>query len=210
MEKETTRLEAFSDGVFAIAITLLIIEVHVPEASGASELAHKLAALWPSYLAFALSFVTILIMWMNHHGMLLWLRRADGALYVANGFLLLAITALPFSTALLGGYLGDEGGRVAAVVYSLHLVLINVGYAWVWLVMSGPRRPGLAPDLPDAEVRLTNKYLAGSFLVYCLAAVLALVSVAASVGLTLALAAFWTWNVYRRLRVPAAAAGVAG
>ncbi len=207
-EKETARLEAFSDGVFAIAITLLIIEVHVPEAEGAAELAHKLRALWPSYLAFGLSFVTILIMWMNHHGMLLWLRRADGAFTVANGVLLLTITALPFSTALLGDYLGREGDRIAAAVYALHLVAINLGYAWLWLLMAG-RRAALAPDLPDAEVSLTNKYLAGSFLAYCTAAGLALVSVAASVGLTLALAAFWTWNVYRRLRVPAETPGVA-
>lgn len=202
MEKETARLEAFSDGVFAIAITLLIIEVHVPEVEGgAEELARALLDLWPSFFAFGLSFVTILIMWMNHHAMFAWCRRATGAVLVSNGFLLLVITALPFSTALLGDYLGHEGEDVAAAVYSAHLVLISLGYAWAWNAMAG-RRALLAPDLPKEEVDLTNRYIAGSFLLYSTAFGLAWWSAGAAMGLTLLLAAFWTWNVYRRYKVP--------
>lgn len=200
-EKETTRLEAFSDGVFAIAITLLIIEVHVPEVEGGGgDLLRALRDLWPSFFAFALSFVTILIMWMNHHAMFAWCQRATGAVFVSNGFLLLAITALPFSTALLGDYLGHPGERAAAAVYCAHLVLISLGYAWAWNAMAG-RRALLAPTLPKEEVDLTNRYIAASFLLYLAAFGLAWWSAMASMTLTLLLAAFWTWNVYRRYRV---------
>jgi uncharacterized membrane protein len=201
--KETVRLEAFSDGVFAIAITLLIIEIHVPEVEGGSrELARALLDLWPSYFAFALSFVTILIMWLNHHAMFLWLRRPDGPVMVGNGVLLLTITALPFSTALLGDYLGHDGQEVAAAVYAAHLVAINLGYTWLWRSMT-KRRAMVCPDLDDAEISLTNRYLAFSLVAYLAAFALASWSAAASMALTLMLAAFWTWNAHRRLRVGA-------
>jgi uncharacterized membrane protein len=199
-EKETTRLEAFSDGVFAIAITLLIIEVHVPEAEGGRELAHALAGLWPSFFAFALSFATILIMWMNHHAMFAWVERANGPVFVSNGFLLLTITALPFSTALLGDYLGHAGERTAAAIYAAHLVLISLGFAWAWNAMAS-RRALLAPRLPKDEVDRTNRYIFASFLLYAAACGLAWWSAVASMTLTLLLAAFWTWNVYRRYKV---------
>ena len=203
-EKETLRLEAFSDGVFAIAITLLIIEVHVPEVEGGGrELAQALADLWPSFFAFALSFVSILIMWMNHHAMFAWVERANGPVFVSNGFLLLTITALPFSTALLGDYLGHAGERTAAAIYAAHLVLISVGFGWAWNAMAS-RRALLAPRLPKEEVDLTNRYILGSFLLYMAAFGLAWWSAVASMVLTLLLAAFWTWNVYRRYRSVAA------
>jgi uncharacterized membrane protein len=201
--KETVRLEAFSDGVFAIAITLLIIEIHVPEVEGGSRaLAQALLDMWPSYFAFALSFVTILIMWMNHHAMFLWLRHPDGAIFVGNGVLLLTITALPFTTALLGDYLGHDGGRAAAAVYAAHLVAINLGYTWLWRAMTS-RRAKVCPDLDDAEISLTNRYLAFSLVAYLAAFALAFWSAAASVSLTFLLAAFWTWNAHRRLKVSA-------
>ena len=141
-------------------------------------------------------------MWMNHHAMFLWLRRPDGAIFVGNGLLLLTVTALPFSTALLGDYLGHEGGRAAAAVYAAHLVAINLGYTGLWRSMAG-RRATVCPDLSDAEVGLTNRYLAFSLLAYSAAFGLAFWSAAASVSLTFLLAAFWTWNAYRRLKVEA-------
>src|SRR5690349_6439507 len=108
-ERETTRVEAFSDGVFAIAMTLLILEITVPSArEGASmdnrALLHSLLALWPSYLAFLLSFGTVLVMWINHHGLFKHAHRADNRLLFANGFLLLVVTFIPFPTAVLAQY----------------------------------------------------------------------------------------------------------
>lgn len=198
--KETSRLDAFSDGVFAIAVTLLIIEIHVPDVDGgASELAHALLELWPSYFAFFLSFVTILIVWMNHHAMLLWVKRPDGPVFVANGAILLTVTALPFSTALLGDYLGRDGGNLAAGVYAAHMVAVNLSFVWFWAHLSR-RRGTIAPELPQTEVAITNKALAGSFVVYATAVAVAWWSAFASAALTFLLAAFWTWNAYRRLR----------
>jgi uncharacterized membrane protein len=200
-EKETTRLEAFSDGVFAIAITLLIIEIHVPEVEdGGWVLGRALLGLWPKFFAFTLSFVTILIMWMNHHAMLAWVEKANGPLFVANGFLLLTITALPFTTALLGDYLGHAGEKTAAGVYAAHLVLISLAFLWAWNAMAS-RRAALAPRLPKEEVDLTNRYIVASFVLYSAAVALAWWSATASVLVTLGLAAFWTWNVHRRYKV---------
>ena len=108
-EKETGRLEAFSDGVFAIAITLLALELKVPhfeagQITGAaviSGLAHQ----WPSYLAFITSFFTVLIMWVHHHAIFRLVKRVDVTLLFANGFLLMLVTVVPFPTALVADIL---------------------------------------------------------------------------------------------------------
>jgi len=110
-----TRVEAFSDGVFAIAITLLILEIRVPHVDHG--LWNGLLALWPSYVAFLLSFVVILIMWVNHHELL---RMVDGISYpflFANGLLLLTITFVPFPTAVLAAHLGTPEARTAVTFY---------------------------------------------------------------------------------------------
>ena len=103
-EKETTRVEAFSDGVFAIAITLLILEIKVPRLESSmtnSQLMNSLMNLWPSYFAFLLSFTAVLIMWINHHGFFKYLRTINLGFLYANGFLLLMVTFIPFPTAVL-------------------------------------------------------------------------------------------------------------
>jgi TMEM175 potassium channel family protein len=100
MQTETNRIEAFSDGMFAIAITLLILEIKVP-ASGAGGLAKALGQQWPSYLAFLLSFFYIGVMWMNHHRMFTHIRRSNDTLLVLNLLLLLGVTTVPFPTAVL-------------------------------------------------------------------------------------------------------------
>ena len=108
-EKETGRVEAFSDGVFAIAITLLILEIKVPKLpheSPPAALAEALLALWPSFLAFLLSFFAILIMWINHHRLFELIRKTDSIFMMLNGFLLMLVTVVPFPTAVLAEYFG--------------------------------------------------------------------------------------------------------
>src|SRR2546425_6587295 len=115
MTENPSRVEAFSDGVFAIAITLLILEIRVPHVDHG--LWNGLLALWPSYVAFLLSFVVILIMWVNHHELL---RMVDGISYpflFANGLLLLTITFVPFPTAVLAAHLGTPEARTAVTFY---------------------------------------------------------------------------------------------
>src|SRR5262245_60992266 len=115
----TARLEAFSDGVFAIAITLLILEIRVPESAGPGNggLTHELVALWPSLLAYFLSFWVILIMWVNHHELMRMVGGVDYALLFANGFVLLTVTFVPFPTAVLARHLGTEAANAASAFY---------------------------------------------------------------------------------------------
>src|SRR5438876_4788386 len=97
---DTARLETFSDGVFAIAITLLILDVRVP--SGPDSLTHRLLHTWPEYLAYAISFLVIGIMWANHHAIFRLIERTSHSLVVANLFLLLLVAFIPFPTAVVG------------------------------------------------------------------------------------------------------------
>ncbi len=122
MEKETGRLEAFSDGVFAIAMTLLVLELKVPHAAAGGELsaaslARNLLREWPGYLALVTSFFTVLIMWVHHHILFKLVGRPDAKLLFANGFLLLMVSMVPFPTAVVAEYLATPAalGRVRAL-----------------------------------------------------------------------------------------------
>src|SRR5436305_1774986 len=127
---DTTRLEAFSDGVFAIAITLLVLEIHVLEPGSGESLGNELLAQWPSYAAFVVSFLTIGIIWINHHAMVRRLRRADHSILVWNLLLLMTVSALPFTTALMAAYLKESHGEaLAAAVYSGSFLLMGIVFA---------------------------------------------------------------------------------
>jgi hypothetical protein len=117
-DRQTTRIEAFSDGVIAIAITLLVLEVRVPHVEEGESLWDALRGLWPSYVGFGLSFVIIGIIWANHHEMFDFITRANRTLVLLNLLFLLCVGFLPFPTALLAEYLGREGERAAVNVYS--------------------------------------------------------------------------------------------
>ena len=101
---EKSRIEAFSDGVFAIAITLLILELKIPEARTVPDLWKGIIHLWPSYFAFLFSFGAILVMWVNHHAMFNMIDKVSRSFMYANGFLLLTIVFFPYPTALLAAY----------------------------------------------------------------------------------------------------------
>src|SRR4029078_6605691 len=106
--RETARIEAFSDGVFAIAITLLLLEIKVPQhAETPAVLWKELWRLWPSYFAFIFSFGTILIAWVNHHTVFNEIDKNSNVFIYANGFFLLVISFIPFPTALLAEYIAS-------------------------------------------------------------------------------------------------------
>ncbi len=122
-----TRLEAFSDGVIAVAITLLVIDLHVPNPAGSGTLAHRLGAEWPSYVAYAVSFLTIGIIWINHHAMLRRITGVDHSILVLNVLLLMCIVVLPFTTSLLAQYLdASHGQHLAAFVYGSSFLLMSL------------------------------------------------------------------------------------
>jgi len=132
----TNRVEAFSDGVMAIAITLLVLELKVP-ASADAEGGHLLDALfarWPSYVAYLAAFLTIGIVWLNHHTMLAKIARFDGRLHWLNLALLLGVATLPFPTALLADYVAEPGpnANVAAAAYGLTATFMALPWGFFW------------------------------------------------------------------------------
>jgi uncharacterized membrane protein len=148
----TGRLEAFSDGVIAIAITLLVLDIAVPPA-GTGRLGHQLLEQWPSYAAYVVSFLTIGVIWINHHAAIARLVRADHALLVLNLLLLMTIAALPFTTALMAEYLRvDDGQHLAAAVYAGSLLVMSLAfYALQRHILV--RAPHLLDERLDAATR---------------------------------------------------------
>lgn len=132
VQNETARVEAFSDGVYAIAITLLILEIRVPETAEHDGLRTALVHLWPSFLAFLASFMTIGVMWLNHHRLFTLINKCDDGLIAFNLLLLLGITWIPFPTALLAEHLRGPDARVAGVVYAGSFLFIAIVFNVMW------------------------------------------------------------------------------
>jgi len=145
---ETQRLETFSDGVFAIAITLLVLGIDVPPFNSA--LGAELLRLWPSYVAYLVSFLLIGAIWINHHAMFRHIVRADGTLLVLNLVQLLVFAFLPFPTAVLAGaFLHGRGERVATAFYGAALVIGGLSVVTVWQYAAHGHRllsPGITVD----------------------------------------------------------------
>jgi uncharacterized membrane protein len=189
-DASTTRLEAFCDGVFAIAITLLVIEIHAPQLDEVRRLGGlwpALGARWPSYLGYVISFLTIGIMWANHHAMLEYIGRADRAFLLVNVAFLMPICFLPFTTAVLADHLIHPEARTAATAfYGATLVVIAIGFNAVWLIGTGdPSR--MRHHDPQAVKTITSRYRLGP-LGYAAATALAFVNVWASLATHAALA----------------------
>jgi uncharacterized membrane protein len=140
------RVEAFSDGVFAVAITLLIFNIQIDKGAPGGLLAALLAA-WPKYAAYVASFLTIGVMWINHHGLFERIARINRALTFLNLLLLMAIVFLPFSTAQLGSnILVPRDANTAASFYALNAVVIAIFFSAVWTyTLTHPHL--LAPDV---------------------------------------------------------------
>jgi uncharacterized membrane protein len=176
MDRETARVEAFSDGIFGIAMTLLILEFKVPsmphgDPDARRQLIHSLAALWPSGVAFLLSFGTILIMWVNHHGLFKHAHGADNRLLFANGLLMLIVTFVPFPTAVLAEYLDRQAANVAATFYCATFMLVSISFnLLLWSVVVNRRRDEPASERMIARVK--RAYRLG-FVAYLLATVVA-------------------------------------
>jgi uncharacterized membrane protein len=164
-DADTGRLEAFSDGVFAIAITLLVLELRVP--AGGGRLWHELLHEWPQFAAYLSSFAVIGIMWVNHHSMCRAIVRVDRRLLFFNLLLLLWTSLLPFPTGLVSRHL-DAGGPDAAVaeaVYGGNLTLAAIAFSLVWVHAVRGGRLLAAPLDARAERSAILRFCAGT-LVY--------------------------------------------
>jgi uncharacterized membrane protein len=146
----TGRAEAFSDGVFAVAITVLVFGL-LPIGTGTVN-AEILLQAWPQYFAYVVSFLTIGIMWMNHHTILAHVARVDRPLLVLNLLLLMGIVAIPFPTALVAEHLRHPGATAATVTYGLVMIAISAGFAGLWVYVA-THAPALGATLPPEALR---------------------------------------------------------
>jgi uncharacterized membrane protein len=175
-----SRLETFADGVFAIAATLLVLDVR--------ELDH-----WPSYLAYAVSFMTIGIMWLNHHQVMTVIGRVDRRFMVANLGLLMCIAFVPFPTRLLAEDLRHEGARDAALAYGFTMVVTAVFFSIVWFYAARGRRLLRDDCDPRVVAGISRSYLPGVPM-YLTATLVAFASPTASAILYLSIAAVYIFE----------------
>jgi uncharacterized membrane protein len=153
----TGRLEAFSDGVFAIAVTLLVLDIGVSATAG-QDLGDAIRGLWPSYLAYVASFSTIGAAWLGHNAITEYLDRADAAFVRLNLLLLLFVSFLPFPTRLVAEFIRqDKAERVAVTFYGIVLLLSSTMLLVLWRY--AVRAKLVRPDLADEEIELLTERL---------------------------------------------------
>ncbi|HUE27323.1 MAG TPA: TMEM175 family protein [Solirubrobacteraceae bacterium] len=190
----TGRLESFSDGVFAVAATLLVLNITFP--SNSANLGHALLKQWPIYAAYVTSFITIGIIWMNHHAMLSRLARADHSIVMLNVLLLLTIGVIPFGTSLMASYLrSGRGDHLAAGIYGGIFLVMSIAFSLVNRQIL-IKRPQLMKEELSLEHRrkLLLRGIAGLG-PYVLAVALAPLSPYATLVIAAALAAFYALPV---------------
>ena len=169
-----SRLEAFCDGVFAIALTLLIIDIKIPstvEINNTTDFWLALKHIAPSVSAFVLSFTVILITWVNHHNSLKLVDKSCGSFIYANGSLLLTVVFLPFPTSLLGEYLFTDHAAPAVVLYDSTLAFQALG--WILLTRAALKNRLSKNEQSDLVIRKQAKYGYYAFAVYALCAIMA-------------------------------------
>jgi TMEM175 potassium channel family protein len=189
---EKRRLDAFSDGVFAVAITLLALDLAVA-GPGHGSLAHQLADRWPSYVAYVVSFFIIGITWVNHHALFGSLATVDRLLLFLNLLLLLFIVAIPFGTATMAAYLRDgDDSHLAAAVYAAILEGAGLSFSaiFVWSIGAGRRYEPLPPE----AVRPAIVRFGLGALVYLVAIAIAFVSAPATLALIAAAAVYYMFE----------------
>lgn len=205
MGMDSSRVEAFSDGVFAIAITLLVLDLIVPGHEEAHEigLAAALAAEWPSYFAYLVSFLVIGIIWINHHTMFAMVDRVDRRVLFVNLLLLLTISVIPFPTRLLAEYLLDGDAGVAAAVYSATMFAMGLAFAALWLSITRDARLLQTPI--DSAVRRAALRRFGAGGLFTIA--LSFVSAIATLAVHAALGIYYCFDQLSPARRPAENAG---
>jgi uncharacterized membrane protein len=188
----TNRLESFSDGVIAVAITLLVLDIRVPPVGGHHTLLHSLLDNWPHYAAYVVSFLTIGIIWINHHAMISRLARADHSILILNLLLLMSIVLLPFATELMAAYLRASSGQsLAAGVYAGCFLLMAVTFAALNRHILLARAHMMSAEIPAEERRRILMRSVSGLAPYLVATILAVVSAYVTLAICAALAVFY-------------------
>jgi uncharacterized membrane protein len=190
------RVETLSDGVFAIAITLLILTIAQP--SDYTRLAHQLAERWPSLAAYVVSFLVIGIMWVNHHAVFTHLRTVDRGLFYLNLVLLMTIVFIPYPTEVFGNALRNgHGARTAAVFYSVTMTINALAWASLWLYASLGRRL-LNPAFPEEQRSISTLLFTVGTAFYLVSVGVALVNAYVCLAFHGALALYYAFDPISR------------
>lgn len=189
-EKGKNRIEAFSDGVFAIAITLLVlglVEPHLESNTTNAGLFRGLLHIWPSYLGFLVSFTTILIMWINHHEVFRLVARISKGFMLSNGALLLMVTFINFPTKIFSSQLQTDSAPVGTAFLMASYVLVAIVFQWWWREAKKVKKD----DVPDSVIKSISKSYAYGIPVYLACFILAFVWIPLSIALFAVVSAFW-------------------
>ncbi|MEO6916549.1 MAG: TMEM175 family protein [Chitinophagaceae bacterium] len=193
MEKKTARLEAFSDGIFSVAITLLAIEIGIKEYEGATNLSlwQKIVQYWPEYFTYFNSFATVLLIWMGHHNIFKRIWKANRSIILLNGLVLLFVVLFPYPTKTVGAFIGTAAVNTAVAFYAgftglivFCMLLLNLSIINNPQVISNP-----AKSLPWLRNQVRQQLLA--ILIYATAAILAFYSSAIALIITFLMWVFW-------------------
>ncbi len=190
---DTSRLAAFSDGVFSVAITLLVLNIQVPHLKDSPTPITLMSALlsqWPTYLSYVISFFTIGVVWANHHRTFKYIMRSDHNLRMLNLFLLMTVTLIPFTSALLSEYIQQpEHQQTAAFVYGLGWLLLSIAYNLVWRY--AVVKQFIDPRVNAAASRIMTQRVVVGLFFYSIAVIVALFSAVLSVAICLVLVIFY-------------------
>lgn len=183
---DTARLETFSDGIFAIAATLLILDVNL---SGDGSVAHQLVRAWPSYAAYAISFATLGVVWVNHHTVFKQIDRVDRTFLFINILFLMVVAFTPFPTRVLADNMREQS-KAAAVAYGLTYTAMAICFVTLWFYAAGGRRLIAASADQRVVTGISRSFAPGAF-VYAIATLSALVSAVLAVVLFALIAVFY-------------------
>jgi uncharacterized membrane protein len=192
-EKETLRIETFSDGVFCIAVTLLSIEIGVEVKDGMTNkgLFHALWEKWPICLAYVISFVNVLLAWIGHHGLFKLLRKADNAIMIANGLLLMLVAMVPFPTKTLGLFLQSGALKTAVIFYTGYFVLISLAFRLLWHAAC-KKKDRLIHGISEQQIKQTTRNENTGLLLNTVIMGVAFINPWAALVLSFAMWVYWT------------------
>lgn len=185
------RIETFSDGIFAIAITLLGLELKIPRLNGAgsSMMWHTLGEQRHTYVAIIISFVTILLTWIYHHAIITQVKTVSYSLLFANGIFLLTVICFPFATGLVGAYFATPAGKAVSALYAGLCFFANLSFYFLWLTVKKSKGP-LSPTERKVFKEISRNFMIGLG-VYTIAFASAYVSATLCMGICVGLWLFW-------------------
>ncbi len=198
---ENTRLETFCDGVIAIAITILILEIKIPPVESihsVTDLWKAIGQLWPSYFAFLLSFITILISWVGHHAVFKLIDKSSAKFMFANGFFLLTIVVIPFPTALMAEYIGTEYAQPAIVLYCFANLFHNIGWN---VLLAGTLKPDNLAKNERWTLELKGR-LKGARFGFVMNSIMTIIAIWFPYIAMVLITLFWLYWIYAGVSVP--------